>query len=578
MSRALRNEQLLLSAASLAIGVAVGMAVYGFLGLVELLRGLAFGHGSTDGFVHHLSTLPRWQIVAAPTVGGLVVGVLLHRFMPQQRNRGIADVQEACALHGGRMDARAGVLAALLAAVSLGGGASVGREGPAVHIGAGISAWAAARLRLSRSLSLTLIGCGAAAAVAASFNAPIAGVFFALEVVVGHYALHAFAPVVIASVAATVAARVTLGDHPAFFVPDYAIASFLELPAFALLGLVCAGVVIAFIRATAAVQSGMERLPLPSWSRPAVGGFLIGAIALYFPQVLGVGYETTDMALKQMLPLALMVALVAAKFVATAVALGSGFAGGVFSPSLFIGAVTGGAFGIIAASVFPEYGSAHGAYTIMGMGGVVAAMLGAPVSTILIVFELTGDYQVTIAVMLVATVATVVSQRLGPADSFFAWQLQRRGVDLGASVERALLATTVAGIVDRDVVILAQEAPVGVVREQLSGRRPRLLLLVDAGGALVAALGLADALHHSLVDVAGERTVGDVAQPVEAVLLEHTSLAHALRMFGAQQGEWLAVVDDETRRRPVGAVWHKDLILAHNRILLAQERAGATHG
>lgn len=406
----------------------MGYAVIGFRELIGFFQLVLYGSNSEARFASMVAELRPWQLLLVTTLGGLLIGLFVHYVMPGRPNHGVADVMEACVLRGGRMDVKAGLGAALASAASIGVGASVGREGPAVHIGASISAWMAERLYFNRNRSLTLVGCGVA--VAASFNAPIAGVFFALEVVVGRYALKVFAPIVIASVAGTVVTRIYLGNIPAFMsVPDYFIVSFLEVPAFVLLGIACTAMATIFMYSIFVAENVVGKMPMPVWLRPALGGLIIGAIGLAYPHVLGVGYEATDQALKEALPLGFMIALIAAKTAATAIALGCGFAGGVFSPSLFLGAMTGGAFGIIAATVFPELSSSHGAYTIMGMAGVTAAVLGAPISTILIMFELTSNCELTIAVMIVVVIASMLTQQI-TRESFFTWQLERRGIDL----------------------------------------------------------------------------------------------------------------------------------------------------
>ncbi|MFQ5935598.1 MAG: chloride channel protein [Acidiferrobacterales bacterium] len=567
--RAIRNEQSILFALAAAIGVAVGYGVIGFRHLIGLFQLLFYSSDSEEYFATVVEVLPAWHVLLAPAIGGLMIGLFVHYLMPDRRNHGVADIIEACALRGGRMNGRAGVGAALAAAASIGAGASVGREGPAVHLGASVSAWIAERLRLSRNLSLTLIGCGAAAAVAASFNAPIAGVFFALEVVVGHYALNVFAPIVISSVIATMVTQLYLGDTPAFlFVPEYFVVSFLEVPAFVLLGLVCAGIAAAFMHSTMFAQDTFARLPIPPWLRPAVGGFAVGAIALLYPQVLGVGYQATDLALKEAFTLTMLIGLVVAKTAATAIALGSGFAGGVFSPSLFLGAMTGGAFGIIAGSAFPEYASTHGAYTIIGMGGVAAAVLGAPISTILIVFELTSNYQLTIAVMIVAVLASMVSQRLARR-SFFVWQLERRGIHLRTAQETAmLLAITVDDLISEDYAVISTSATLKQVCQLLAQKRPAALLVVDEQERLCGYLASADVVKATL-DQRGEITAGDIARPSKNVILPHASLERALKLIAAQDEEYLPVVDDTGKSRVVGVVYHRDLIRAHNRALLA---------
>jgi CIC family chloride channel protein len=353
LKRFRRNDQLILSMLAVVIGVFSGLAAIGFRYAIDLVQRLFYGFGG-EQVATLAAELPWWHLLLAPALGGLLVGLLIYFVMPGRRPQGVAQVIEASALKGGRMSLTTGLKAAVVSAASIGAGASVGREGPVVHLGASLGGWLAKQLHLGRSLSRTLLGCGVAAAVAASFNAPIAGSFFALEVVVGHYALSAFAPIVIASVTGTLVSRMHYGDFPAFILPDqWVIVSFWEFPAFALLGVVSAVAAIVFMRSVFYTEAVIAKVPIPVWSRPAVAGLLIGVIAVGFPQVLGVGYEATDAALSALYPLWLLVALIVLKTAATAIALGGGFGGGVFSPSLFIGAMVGGSFGVIATQAFP---------------------------------------------------------------------------------------------------------------------------------------------------------------------------------------------------------------------------------
>lgn len=572
--RAIRNEQSVLFTLALLIGIAVGGGVIGFRLLIRLVQLVCYGSGSEADFATLVEKLPAWHVLLVPTVGGLIIGVFVHYLMPQRRNYGVADIIEACALRGGRMSTRAGIGAALAAATSIGMGASVGREGPAVHLGASLSAWVAKRLHLDRSLSLTLVGCGAAAAVAASFNAPIAGVFFALEVIIGNYALNVFAPIVISSVSATVVAQSYFGDQPAFLdVPNYYYAiSAPELPVFMLLGVICALMASIFMASTILVQKHVSAIALPAWARPAVGGLVVGVIALAFPQILGVGYQATDLAVRELLPLALLMALALAKMIATVVSLGSGFAGGVFSPALFIGAMTGGAFGLVAAGVAPEYVSTHGVYTLVGMAGVAAAVLGAPVSTILVVFELTSNYRLIIAAMIVVVVASMLSQRL-TRKSFFVWQLQQRGIDLRAARETGLLfAMSVEDLISDDHAVVQTQCKLVDLHSVLHGR-PRALLVVDEEGRLSGYLMLADILRGTLEPGGMLRTAADTMHPCDTAILSSTSLAQALELAGASDADYLPVVDDLEQRHIVGVVYHKDLVLMHNKALLAARAA-----
>ena len=424
----LADRQMTVWLLALAISILVAYAAIGFRFLIGIIQ-LPWLGTSSEHVASAASNLPFWMVLAGPAIGGVVVGFLLERYMPGRRAHGVADVIEARALHNSHIDPKVGLFSAMLSAISIGSGASVGREGPIVHLGASIAAMMEDFFKLSQGARRTLLACGVAAAVSASFNAPIAGVLFAHEVILTHYAFRALVPTVIASVAAAVISRIHYGDATTFLIPDYSITSYWEFPAFALLGLTCAVVAIIFEVALMATDRMSWRFEMPLWLRTGLGGLMVGAIAVFFPQVLGVGYEATNEALQRELPLLLLLSLIVAKTAATAISLASRFAGGIFSPSLYLGAMTGSAFGLIATSVFPEIGSSQGLYAILGMGAVAASVLGAPLSTTLIVFELTGGYTMTIALLLTVSIAVGVTQAfLG--HSLFYWQLGRRGLFL----------------------------------------------------------------------------------------------------------------------------------------------------
>ena len=567
--KSLRNEQFILSLLAVVIGALAGYGAIVFRELIGMIQLFAFGSDS-DYLLSVSRYLPWWQLLLAPVAGGLLVGLFVHFVMPGRRNHGVADVIEAGALRAGRMSLGTGIGAALAAATSIGFGASVGREGPVIHLGATIAASIATRLRLNRNAALTLLGCGVASGIAASFNAPIAGVFFALEVVIGHYALAAFAPVVIASVVGTIIARMQFGNFPAFVVPEFGIVSFLEFPAFALLGLVSAAVAGVFMLSIMFTQDTMARLPIPPWSRPALGGLAVGMIAVFLPQVLGVGYEATDLALQVELSLALLIVLAIAKIAATAISLGSGFAGGVFSPSLFIGAMVGGAFGIIAGMVFPELATSPGAYTIIGMGAVASAVLGAPISTILIVFEITGDYGVTIAVMIASAVAAVVTRRI-PGKSYFHWVLARRGGDVARDRAAGLLQTmSVREVMNETVRRVPREMKIDEIRELLRLDPHGVFFVVDGEARLCGSLTFDELSEFAFADGAdGIVNAEHIARQHGAAALADDSLERLLEVMDAEGAEHLPVVDGTETRRVIGVVHRTDVLIAHNRALIA---------
>ena len=439
---------------ALVIGIAAGFAALLFRKAVEALALWAYSADDMHKLHSLARTLDWYWILIIPVVGGLVVGLILHRFTPDGRARSVADVIEGAALNDGRVERRAGAASALASVITLGTGGSSGREGPVVHIAGVISSWVSNRINADGITGRDLLGCAVAAAVSASFNAPIAGALFALEVILRHFALHAFAPIVIASVAGTVINRLEFGDVTEFMLPTAtALEFYVELPAFLLLGLVCGLVAVVLMRSIFIAESVathvQEWLRMPRWLRPAAAGLLLGALAIWFPHIIGVGYETTSAALTGELVLYEAVVFAMLKVVAVAITLGGRMGGGVFSPSLMVGALTGLAFGLIATGIFPEVSGVSTLYALAGMGAVAAAVLGAPISTTLIVFELTGDWQTGLAVMVAVSMSTALASRMVER-SFFLTQLEQRGIHLAAGPHAYLLSMHRVSKVMRD--------------------------------------------------------------------------------------------------------------------------------
>jgi CIC family chloride channel protein len=363
--------------------------------------------------------------------------------------------------------------------------------------------------------------------------------------------------------------RMHYGDFPAFILPEIpSVASFWEFPAFALLGCVAAMIAIMFMRLIFLTEDLLDKTAVPRWARPALGGLALGAIALAFPQVLGVGYEATDAALSGLYPLWLLIALVVLKTAATGISLGCGFGGGVFSPSLFIGAMLGGAYGIIATQAFPELSSGHGAYTIIGMGAVAGAVLGAPISTILMVFELTNDYAITIAVMIATSIASIITHQY-QGHSFFTWQLARRGLALKGGQDVGLLSEIKA----RDVMSLtydtvALETPLATVRRRLQKAPWGELFVTDPDGCLSGVIAFSD-LQEAAFDTShdGEWTARNVARLRPTVLAADDDLDTALRAHGASGEVNLPVVDSRETRHLIGVAREPEVALAYQRAL-----------
>ena len=571
--RLMHHEHITLLVLACLVGTAAGGAEILFrLAYTSVQWGL-FGFRFSE-FVTLAEEQPWWRVLLAPALGGLLVGWLVQRIMPNGRPQAVAEVIQAASMARRPMRVVTGLKAALVNALSIGVGASVGREGPMVHHGATMGSAVADRAGLPRRAGRTLLGCGVAAGVAASFNAPIAGVFFALEVVIGHYALHAFAPIVIASVSGTVLSRSYYGDFPAFVPPEaYTIASTWEFLAFALLGVVSALVAIVFMLAVLRAPIIFQNLRAPMWLRPGLAGLAVGGMAAAgLPHVLGVGYQATSGALAEAYSLELMLVLIAAKIAATGLCLGAGFGGGVFSPSIFLGAMTGGAFGIAVAALFPDAAASQGAYTIVGMGAVAGAVLGAPISTILIVFELTSNYELTVGVM----VATVVASEVVAYTfyrSIFLLQLHLRGIDLrGGEEDAALHDISVQKLITRDCITALPATPLLVTYDELGQSTLRAAYVLDAEDRLIGVATFSDMERQlARAEARGEDktglTVGDVMSEATVVLTIDEDMAEALDVFGQSAKNALPVVDDRASMHFKGIVRGYNLMRAYHQAL-----------
>jgi CIC family chloride channel protein len=574
--RVIENDQLLLVLVALLIGALGAFGVIAFRGLITLIQMVALGFDSPH-VLEFARTLPWWRILLSTTFGGLAIGLFVRYVVPGRRPQGVPDVMEAAALRGGRLSLKTTITGAIANAASIGVGGSVGREGAVIHLGATMASWVSQRMRLPPAMVRTALGCGVASAVAASFNAPIAGVFFALEVVIGNYAISTFAPLVVASVVGTMISRLYYGDFPSFILPQYQIVSAWEFFAFALLGLICAAVSLSFMFSTELVQKVVESFPIPRWLRPMCGGMLLGLIALVFPHVLGVGYDSIDQALFGTIPLWLMIALVVAKTAATSICIGTGFGGGDFSASLFLGAMTGGAFGLVAAQAFPDLASSHGAYSLVGMGAVAGPVLGAPITTILIIFEMTGDYAMTLAVMIAVVISTlIVYETFGR--SMYILKLEHRGINLKGGREVSIFSSIpIADLMRRSFATVRPDASMNAVVEALRTAPHGLLFVTDEEDRLTGTISVADLapVADSVSDRAVPVVAADIAARPAVVLEAGDDPRRALRLMEARMGSHLPVVRDKESMRLVGVVDVHELVLAYHKALLearAEER------
>ena len=565
------NEHIILSVVAVIIGLMVGYGAILFRSLIEFFQYLFMGSGR-ENVVEIIHGLDWWHILLMPTLGGLILGPLVHFLFPGSRGHGVPEVMSAVALHGGKMNMRDGIGKMIACSLSIGSGGSVGREGPVVHLGATLASWFGQNLHMSTRHMRTMVGCGAAAGIAASFNAPIAGVMFALEVVLADYGLATFSPIVLSSVIATVIARLHLGDFPAFIVPHYTLVSAWEIPAYVGLGLLCGVTGILFMHTLFKTEDLFARIPIPRYFKPVIGGFLLGCIALVFPQVMGVGYDTMNVALLEEMAGPVMLMLVLVKILATSVTLGSGFSGGVFTPSLFLGAMIGGGFGTYAHALFPSLSAGPGAYTLVGMGAMAAAVLGAPIASILILFELTGDYRIMLALMVSSIVATLLINQLY-RHSVYTKALRRHGIDLESGRESSLLRhITVASVMNRNCETISETMSIRQFKERIRHSKEENFLVLNADGHLTGIVSFQDirgvAFEEGLEDLV---LVRDIATPQLETITPDENLYDAFRRMGSSNVEQLPVVAASDATRVLGVITDHDVIRAYNRALMERE-------
>ena len=416
----------------IGVGAGLGAVVFRFL-IFAITQAVT---GSVDYGVAgrvpstHLPGLGVWFLLLAPVAGGLVYGPLVTRFAPEARGHGVPEVMFAVARNRGRIPATVAVVKSLASALCIGTGGSVGREGPIVQIGSALGSSIGQWLRVPSTRLVLMVACGAAGGISATFNAPIAGVLFGLELILRAFSAEAFGVLVVSSVTANVIARAIVGDDTILHLPHFGLGSSWELPLFALLGLLAGPLGWLFARVLYLIEDACDALWRgPEWLRPTVGGLLLGALLVALPQMYGVGYPVLQKGISGGYLLGFLLLLLVGKMVATGLTIGIGGSGGVFAPSLFIGGMGGTAFGLTLNALFPALHLSPGAFGLVGMAAVFAGAAHAPITAVLIVFELTGDYAIILPLMFAVSLATGVSHLIS-RNNIYTLKLLRRGVDI----------------------------------------------------------------------------------------------------------------------------------------------------
>jgi chloride channel protein, CIC family len=558
-------ESIVFGGAAILLGLLTGGGVWLFKRLIDGVTLLAFGV-----IGQRLGLLGHWTIFLVPVLGGLVVGLLMHRLVGEERHHGVAGIIAATALAGGRLNYRTMPAKVTGAAISIGAGASVGPEDPSVQIGANVGSLLGQVLHLSDERMRSLVAAGAAGGIAAAFNAPIAGVFFSLEVILGEISSSAFGVTVLAAVTSAVLTQAISGTEPAFSVPPYPFQSVAELPLYLALGLLAGPVAALYVRLLYEAQDVFQRIAAPKWAKPALAGALVGLVGIWLPGVFGVGYGVIGAILDGKVVLGMTLALLVAKLILTPVSIGGGFPGGVFAPALFIGATLGSSFGAIAARLFPALGIAPPALAMVGMAAVLAGAVHAPLTAVILLFEMTNDYRIILPLLFAVAVSLAISRRLAP-DSVYMLGLARKGIRLerGRDVDvldslpvSQAMSKVAHTVLDTDTILEAGRA---FERTHHHG-----MPVLDEHGRLVGVLTLQDLERAGGGDPEGI-LVGDVCTREVLTAYPDESIGSALRRMSVRDVGRLPVVERQHPRRLVGILTRADVIRAYD--LAAVQRA-----
>ncbi len=552
---------------ALITGLGGGFGAVGFRHLIDLFQTISYG--APGNLLDVIQSIPWYLRIVIPALGGLVIGPVVYFLAREAKGHGVPEVIEAVALRSGIIRKRVVLIKTLVSGVCIATGGSVGREGPIAQIGSAIGSAIGQSLKVSGDRIRTLVGCGTAAGIAATFNAPIAGSMFALEIILGDFGLATFSPIVISSVVATAVSRYYLGNSPAFLVPVYELVSAWELPLYVIMGLFCSLVAVGFTTLLYRLEDAFEAVRVPEYLKAAGGGLIIGTMGLFFPQVLGIGYGTIDLSLVSQLSWWLMLILIPYKIAATSITIGSGGSGGIFAPSLFMGAMAGGFFGTIAHSMFPAVTASSGAYSIVGMGAVVSATTHGPITAILMLFEMTGEYEIILPLMMACIISSLAGRRL-LRESIYTLKLVRRGVDIRAGKEvNVLRSMHVRDVMNPQAETVPEDLTLGEFSQKIAKSKYNSFPVLNKEGHLTGILSFFDyrdaVFDENLKDLVVAK---DLATTDVVTVSLDDNLYDALEKITLKDFSILPVMSPGEPPRLVGVLSRRDIIGAYDKAVI----------
>jgi CIC family chloride channel protein len=555
---------------AIVVGAIAGLGAVVFRWLISSVQTLFFSNGA-----EYLGFMGPYYIILLPAVGGLIVGLIIRYGAREAKGHGVPEVMEAAALKGGRIRPRVSLVKALASSICIGSGGSVGREGPIVQIGSSMGSTLGQWLGLSDEWVRTLLACGAAGGISATFNTPIGGVFFAMEVIMGRFISPKFGYVVISSVAAQFVAYAFLGSQPSFDIIPYEMVSYWETLSYAVLGIAAALAATLFIRVLYKLEDFFDAWHIPEFLKPAIGGLGIGLIGLYSYDLFGVGYGnvfwvstmSVDQALLGEIALSSLAILLILKIAATSLTLGSGGSGGIFAPSLFIGAMLGGVLGTVAHMLFPSYIAPSGAYALVGMAAVFAGATRASFTAIIMLFEMTRNYTIILPLMIAVVISTVISRALN-RETIYTLKLVRRGVDL-RQINKAspLREVTVEEAMTRDFPTVLPTMPIRELMAKLRHTGHHGFPVVDEKGELVGVVTIADVESAMAQERPSALTVKDIASRSVVVAYPDEYIHDVLVKLGTHDVGRIPVVERRNPKRLLGVLRRHDVLTAYSKTL-----------
>lgn len=584
------TEHLYMMIIAAIIGIVGGFGAVGVKAGIHFISDLTFNGG--ENLIDSVVKTPWYWVILIPAIGGAIVGPLVHFLGPETRGHGVPEVMYSVLTKGGIIRPRVAVIKAIASAVTIGTGGSVGKEGPIVQIGSSLGSMIGQFLRVPSSRLKILVGCGAAAGIAGAFNAPVAGALFAIEIILLDFAVSSFSPIVISAVIATVVSHSFEGNFAAFTINNFEWVSPWEVIFYILLGGLAGIISFLFIKILYFTEDFWDnKVKIKPYIKPIIGGSIVGLIALLFPEIIGVGYDAINSAINNqglvyngigsenisklnydflsdsLWYMALV--LVFIKMFASSITLASGLSGGVFAPSLFVGAMLGAFFGYVVNMLFPEYAAHPGAYSLVAMGGLVAGTTRAPITAILIVFELTKENDIILPLMLTCIGSVIVSTKLS-RESIYTLKLLQKNINFKDRAESNVLKTIfVHDILSKSYKVVSEDTKFSDLVAKLLSHKAPILFVHNSKQKLLGVITLNDIKeflfeHNDLNDIL---IAGDIANSDFKYIYPNITCKEALELLNKTGVECLPVLKDDGSLKQIGVVWRRDIDFAYQKEL-----------